>query len=115
MSLLYAVPGYICKSPYLHPNIATFLCLAIVKLNCNVFWIQEARTLEMNNVQCGVWHGRGDTICLGSNGAGNKAFAALNKASLVPVKSPGLCGMDRSSSAADEQQPLVPPDQLEQV
>ncbi|ONM58211.1 uncharacterized protein [Zea mays] len=76
---------------------------------------QEARTLEMNNVQCGVWHGRGDTICLGSNGAGNKAFAALNKASLVPVKSPGLCGMDRSSSAADEQQPLVPPDQLEQV
>lgn len=76
---------------------------------------QEARTLEMNNVQCGVWHGRGDTICLGSNGAGNKAFAALNKASLVPIKSPGLCGMDRSSSAADEQQPLVPPDQLEQV
>lgn len=76
---------------------------------------QEARTLEMNNVQCGVWHGRGDTICLGSNGAGNKAFAALNKASLVPIKSPGMCGMDRSSSAADEQQPLVPPDQLEQV
>lgn len=71
--------------------------------------------MEMNNVQCGVWHGRGDTICLGSNGAGNKAFAALNKASLVPIKSPGLCGMDRSSSAADEQQPLVPPDQLEQV
>lgn len=69
----------------------------------------------MNNVQCGVWHGRGDTICLGSNGEGNKAFAALNKASLVPIKSPGLCGMDRMSNAADEHEPLVPPDQLEQV
>ncbi|KAJ1291357.1 hypothetical protein BS78_02G310700 [Paspalum vaginatum] len=76
---------------------------------------QEARTLEMNNVQCGVWHGRGDTICLGSNGEGNKAFAALNKASLVPVKSPGLCGMDRTSNRNDEHEPLVPPDQLEQV
>jgi len=76
---------------------------------------QEARTLEMNNVQCGVWHGRGDTICLGRNGEGNKAFAALNKASLVPIKSPGLCGMDRTSNAADEHEPLVPPDQLEQV
>jgi len=76
---------------------------------------QEGRTLEMNNVQCGVWHGRGDTICLGSNGEGNKAFAALKKASLVPIKSPGLCGMDRTSNAADEHEPLVPPDQLEQV
>nr|CAB3458282.1 unnamed protein product [Digitaria exilis] len=76
---------------------------------------QEARTLEMNNVQCGVWHGRGDTICLGSNGEGNKAFAALNKASLVPIKSPGLCGMDRASNAADEHEPLVPPAQLDQV
>ncbi|WVZ66314.1 hypothetical protein U9M48_015554 [Paspalum notatum var. saurae] len=76
---------------------------------------QEARTLEMNNVQCGVWHGRGDTICLGSNGEGNKAFAALNKASLVLVKSPGLCGMDRTSNRNDEHEPLVPPDQLEQV
>ncbi|CAL5062239.1 unnamed protein product [Urochloa decumbens] len=76
---------------------------------------QEARTLEMNNIQCGVWHGRGDTICLGSNGEGNKAFAALNKASLVPIKSPGLCGMDRTSNAADEHEPLVPPAQPEQV
>ncbi|RLM84980.1 hypothetical protein C2845_PM04G26180 [Panicum miliaceum] len=76
---------------------------------------QEGRTLEMNNVQCGVWHGRGDTICLGSNGEGNKAFAALKKASLVRIKSPGLCGMDRTSNAADEHEPLVPPDQLDQV
>ncbi|KAL6896793.1 hypothetical protein ACP4OV_007365 [Aristida adscensionis] len=76
---------------------------------------QEARTLEMNNVQCGVWHGRGDTICLGSNGEGNKAFAALHKASFVPIKSPGLCGMDRTSSGADEHEPLVPSAQPEQV
>ncbi|KAL2475443.1 PLAC8 family protein [Abeliophyllum distichum] len=27
---------------------------------------QESRTLEMNNVQDGIWHGRGDTICVGS-------------------------------------------------
>ncbi|XP_062190479.1 uncharacterized protein LOC133893468 [Phragmites australis] len=76
---------------------------------------QEARTLEMNNVQCGVWHGRGDTICLGSNGEGNMAFAALNKPSLVPIKSPGFCGMDRTSNGADEHEPLVPPAQPEQV
>jgi hypothetical protein len=68
----------------------------------------------MNNVQCGVWHGRGDTICLGSNGEGNKAFAALHKSSFVPIKSPELCAMDRISSGADEQQPLVPSVQLEQ-
>uniref|UniRef100_A0A0A9DMF8 Uncharacterized protein n=1 Tax=Arundo donax TaxID=35708 RepID=A0A0A9DMF8_ARUDO len=77
---------------------------------------QEARTLEMNNVQCGVWHGRGDTICLGSNGEGNKAFAALNKASFVPIKPPGLYGMDRTSNGADdEHKPLVPTDKPEQV
>ncbi|CAN1319174.1 Protein PLANT CADMIUM RESISTANCE 10 [Linum perenne] len=28
---------------------------------------QEARTLEMNNVQDGTWHGPGDTLCIGSN------------------------------------------------
>ncbi|KAG8385641.1 hypothetical protein BUALT_Bualt03G0066200 [Buddleja alternifolia] len=27
---------------------------------------QESRTLEMNNVEDGIWHGRGDTICIGS-------------------------------------------------
>ncbi|KAM3365485.1 hypothetical protein ACQJBY_015293 [Aegilops geniculata] len=75
---------------------------------------QEARTLEMNNVQCGVWHGRGDTICLGSNGEGNKAFAALHKSPFVLIKSPELCGMDRISSGADEHQPLVPSAQPEQ-
>ncbi|XP_048555876.1 cell number regulator 2-like [Triticum urartu] len=75
---------------------------------------QEARTLEMNNVQCGVWHGRGDTICLGSNGEGNKAFAALHKSPFVLIKSPELCGMDRISVGPDEHQPLVPSVQPEQ-
>uniref|UniRef100_A0A0D3GS94 PLAC8 family protein n=1 Tax=Oryza barthii TaxID=65489 RepID=A0A0D3GS94_9ORYZ len=75
---------------------------------------QEARTLEINNVQCGVWHGRGDTICLGSNGEGNKAFAALHKSSFVPIKSPELCGMDRTSNGANEHEPLVLSDLPEQ-
>ncbi|KAF3320923.1 Protein PLANT CADMIUM RESISTANCE 8 [Carex littledalei] len=53
---------------------------------------QESRTLEMNNVQCGVWHGRGETICLvsGSSSEGNANFSKL-----IPVKSPELCSMDR--------------------
>ncbi|ERM98390.1 hypothetical protein AMTR_s00072p00053710 [Amborella trichopoda] len=28
---------------------------------------QESRTLEMNNVRDGVWHGRSDTICIGGS------------------------------------------------
>ncbi|CAI9087663.1 OLC1v1021792C1 [Oldenlandia corymbosa var. corymbosa] len=35
---------------------------------------QESRTLEMNNVQDGIWHGRGDTICIGSYSEGVKAY-----------------------------------------
>ncbi|XP_050217788.1 protein PLANT CADMIUM RESISTANCE 11 [Mercurialis annua] len=37
---------------------------------------QESRTLEMNNVQDGTWHGRSDTICIGSYSE-NKAIAEL--------------------------------------
>nr|CAD1841167.1 unnamed protein product [Ananas comosus var. bracteatus] len=54
---------------------------------------QESRTLEMNNVQCGVWHGRGDTICLGS-GIGGEGI----KPSLLPIRSPELCSMERASN-----------------
>ncbi|KAI4312102.1 hypothetical protein MLD38_036954 [Melastoma candidum] len=39
---------------------------------------QEARTLEMNNVQDGTWHGRGDTICIASYSDGTKALAELD-------------------------------------
>lgn len=35
---------------------------------------QESRTLEMNNVEDGIWHGRGDTICIGSCSEGSNAF-----------------------------------------
>ncbi|KAH9611858.1 hypothetical protein KSS87_019537 [Heliosperma pusillum] len=38
---------------------------------------QESRTLEMNNVQGGTWHGRGDTICVGTFGESAKAFVEL--------------------------------------
>ncbi|GAB4826830.1 hypothetical protein Ancab_033709 [Ancistrocladus abbreviatus] len=39
---------------------------------------QESRTLEMNNVQDGAWHGRGDTICIGTFVDGNKTFFKLH-------------------------------------
>ncbi|XP_008775767.2 uncharacterized protein LOC103696045 [Phoenix dactylifera] len=82
---------------------------------------QESRTLEMNNVQDGVWHGRGDTICLGS-GEGNKAFIALQKPPLMPTRSPELCSMERKSDGGEHSwstggshsEPLVPSAQLEQ-
>lgn len=73
---------------------------------------QESRTLEMNNVQDGVWHGRGDTICIGS-----MVLPALLKPSSIPTKSPGLCSMARLSnessihswsSEANHSEPLVP-------
>ena len=62
--------------------------------------VQESRTLEMNNVQDGVWHGRGDTICVGSFGEGSKEFFALQKPSLLPTVSPEYIIMDRASSAS---------------
>ncbi|EEF37732.1 protein PLANT CADMIUM RESISTANCE 6 [Ricinus communis] len=43
---------------------------------------QESRTLEMNNVQDGTWHGRGDTICIGSYSE-NKAIFELRPPSTV--------------------------------
>ncbi|KAF5728976.1 hypothetical protein HS088_TW21G01133 [Tripterygium wilfordii] len=39
---------------------------------------QESRTLEINNVQDGTWHGRGDTICIGSYADANKALFELH-------------------------------------
>ncbi|VAH29120.1 unnamed protein product [Triticum turgidum subsp. durum] len=114
MSLLYPVPGYI-HSDHLGTK-SSLICLLLIYIGLTVVILnkQEARTLEMNNVQCGVWHGRGDTICLGSNGEGNKAFAALHKSPFVLIKSPELCGMDRISIGPDEHQPLVPSVQPEQ-
>ncbi|XP_073048164.1 protein PLANT CADMIUM RESISTANCE 11-like isoform X1 [Primulina eburnea] len=38
---------------------------------------QESRTLEMNNVQDGIWNGRGDTICIGIGTASTKSPECL--------------------------------------
>ncbi|KAJ8423284.1 hypothetical protein Cgig2_007796 [Carnegiea gigantea] len=49
---------------------------------------QESRTLEMNNVQGGTWHGRGDTICVGTFGDGSKAFVDLHPPPRVAAHEP---------------------------
>ncbi|CAL1397628.1 unnamed protein product [Linum trigynum] len=54
---------------------------------------QEARTLEMNNVQDGTWHGRGDTICVGGYSEGSHAYLQLHPPAIFTTKSP-----DNSSS-----------------
>ncbi|MED6144388.1 hypothetical protein PIB30_015171 [Stylosanthes scabra] len=47
------------------------------------FNIKESRTLEMNNVQDGTWHGRGDTVCI--DGFGGKGM--LNPPPVVTFES----------------------------
>ncbi|RZC46377.1 hypothetical protein C5167_039328 [Papaver somniferum] len=79
---------------------------------------QESRTLEINNVQNGIWRGRGDTFCVGSQGS--NAFLELHRPSLVQTKFPDHCSMQRASTDADHSwsigvphaEPLVPPTQL---
>lgn len=52
---------------------------------------QESRTLEMNNVQDGVWHGRGYTICI-------RSFSDDSGPHLsVSTKYPGPISMQKSS------------------
>ena len=63
---------------------------------------QESRTLEMNNVQDGIWHGRGDTICVGSYSEGNKVFLELHPPSAVAAKSPAICSMQKSTDLSDQ-------------
>lgn len=78
---------------------------------------QESRTLDINNVQDGVWHGRGDTICIGSYGEGSKGLFELSRSSLEPTKSPELFSMERSLNSdnhswnvdSSHSEPLVPP------
>lgn len=48
---------------------------------------QEARTLEMNNVQDGIWHGRGDTICVGSYSEPGRTPFELSPPAVVSTKS----------------------------
>ncbi|KAK2447156.1 PLAC8 family protein [Trifolium repens] len=47
---------------------------------------QESRTLEINNVQDGTWHGRGDTICIGGIRNGNKEVTELIPPPLESIK-----------------------------
>ncbi|KAF8030027.1 hypothetical protein BT93_E2447 [Corymbia citriodora subsp. variegata] len=60
---------------------------------------QESRTLEMNNVQDGIWHGRGDTICIGTYNEGSKAILELNSTPVSSTKCPDPCTMQKDTTA----------------
>ncbi|XVF40623.1 hypothetical protein PTKIN_Ptkin01aG0128900 [Pterospermum kingtungense] len=62
------------------------------------FNVRESRTLEMNNVQDGTWHGCGD-ICIGSYGEGSKAFLELHPP--ISIKTPEPCKMQNSLNCYD--------------
>ncbi|XP_051128455.1 protein PLANT CADMIUM RESISTANCE 11-like [Andrographis paniculata] len=57
---------------------------------------QESRTLELN-VQDAIWHGRGDTICIGSMSDGSKPPSALNSSFVVSTNSPESLSMQKTS------------------
>ncbi|KAH9303946.1 hypothetical protein KI387_008350, partial [Taxus chinensis] len=71
---------------------------------------QEARTLEMNNVQDGVWHGRGDTILVGSYRESQKSSVELQRPAVVTI-SPEACSMNKTDHAwsrfPHQSEPLV--------
>lgn len=48
--------------------------------------MQESRTLEINNVQDGTWHGRGDTICIGGIRNGSKALPEMIPPPIESIK-----------------------------
>ncbi|CAN6453302.1 unnamed protein product [Victoria cruziana] len=80
---------------------------------------QETRTLEMNNVRDGVWHGRGDTICIGSSGTASGPLLELGQSPIVvTTMSPEVCSMQRPEKSdsvhswtadCSQSEPLVPP------
>ncbi|CAN0852658.1 Protein PLANT CADMIUM RESISTANCE 10 [Linum grandiflorum] len=53
---------------------------------------QEARTLEMNNVQDGTWHGPGDTLCLG-----NHSYSQLHPPAIVSTDDGKSSGPEKIS------------------
>ncbi|KAF3782289.1 PLANT CADMIUM RESISTANCE 8 protein [Nymphaea thermarum] len=60
---------------------------------------QETRTLNLNNVRDGTWHGRGDTICIGSSGAGTgTSFELCQTPAVLNTKSPEVCRIERDLS-----------------
>lgn len=48
---------------------------------------QESRTLEINNVQDGTWHGRGDTICVGAYNEGSNNIFELRAPPVISIQS----------------------------
>lgn len=64
----------------------------VYHLICPCFTLsQESRTLEFNNVQDGIWHGRGDTICIQSfSNEDSKAYFESSPPFVVSTKSPDL-------------------------
>ncbi|KAK7302676.1 hypothetical protein RJT34_13569 [Clitoria ternatea] len=60
---------------------------------------QESRTLEMNNVQNGTWHGRGDTVCIGGFRDGSKALYELHP---PPIESMKPIDAEKSIDVSDE-------------
>ncbi|KAK1303520.1 Protein PLANT CADMIUM RESISTANCE 8 [Acorus calamus] len=61
---------------------------------------QESRTLEMNNVQDGIWRGRGETICIGSYNEGNKVFSELQQSPPPPTIPPEIHNMESSKNGS---------------
>eukprot|EP01018_Ginkgo_biloba_P006918 Gb_31922 [translate_table: standard] len=71
---------------------------------------QEARTLEMNNVQDGIWHGRGDTVLVGSYKESHNSSQDLEQPTVLTT-SPAECIMNKEDHAwnrlSDQSEPLV--------
>ncbi|KAL9321284.1 hypothetical protein ACSQ67_013123 [Phaseolus vulgaris] len=61
---------------------------------------QESRTLEMNNVQNGTWHGRGDTLCIGGFRDERKPLFELRPPSVVSIDITKENGTAKSTDAA---------------
>lgn len=62
--------------------------------------MQESRTLEMNNVQNGTWHGRGDTLCIGGFRDESKSMFELSPPSVVSMEPTNENGNEKSTDAA---------------
>lgn len=63
---------------------------------------QESRTLEMNNVQDGTWHGRGDTMYIGGFNEGSKTLFDLHPPPIVSMMSNDRTGNEKSTDAGDQ-------------
>ncbi|KAL8460262.1 hypothetical protein ACS0TY_031977 [Phlomoides rotata] len=88
----------------------------VYHLICPCFTLsQESRTLELNNVQDGIWHGRGDTICIQSfSNDDSKAYLKSSPAFVVSTKSSELVSMQKPLNdvvplVGKSSSPLIPP------